>query len=52
MALSKVTRQKVLGKEVIVDVQFAKTSLPIVTLDKDFAERFLGFANCLKHSAK
>jgi hypothetical protein len=54
-------RQKVLGKEVVVDVQFAERSLPSVTLDKVFAECytgkvfaecFLGFAECLRHSTK
>jgi hypothetical protein len=34
-------RQKILGKEAIVDVQFVETSLPRVTVDKDFAESFL-----------
>jgi hypothetical protein len=43
-------RQKVLGKE--ADVQFAERSLPSVTLGKVFAECFLGFAECLRHSAK
>jgi hypothetical protein len=32
-------RQQVLDKEVIADVQFAWTSLPRVTLDKDFDAR-------------
>jgi hypothetical protein len=45
-------RQKVLGKEAVVDVQFAERFLPRVTLGKDFAECFLGFAECFKHSAK
>jgi hypothetical protein len=45
-------RQKVLDKEATADVQFAETSLPRVTLGKGFAECFLGFAECLKHSAK
>jgi hypothetical protein len=45
-------RQKVLGKEAVADVQFAERSLPSVTLDKHFAECFLGFAECLRHSAK
>ena len=45
-------RQKVLGKEAVTDVQFAERSLPRVTLDKDFAECFSGFAECFKHSAK
>jgi hypothetical protein len=35
-------RQKVLGKEAVVDVQFAERSLPSVTLGKVFAECFLG----------
>jgi hypothetical protein len=34
-------RQKVLDKEVVADVQFTETSLPRVTLGKDFAESFL-----------
>jgi hypothetical protein len=33
-------RQKVLGKEVVADVQFAERSLPSVTLGKAFAECF------------
>jgi hypothetical protein len=45
-------RQKVLGKEAVADVQFAERSLPSVTLGKVFAECFLGFAECLRHSAK
>jgi hypothetical protein len=45
-------RQKVLGKDVVADVQFAERSLPSVTLGKVFAECFLGFAECLRHSAK
>jgi hypothetical protein len=45
-------RQKVLGKEVVADVQFVERSLPSVTLGKVFAECFLGFAECLRHSAK
>jgi hypothetical protein len=45
-------RQKILGKEAVADVQFAERSLPSVTLDKVFAECFLGFAECLRHSAK
>jgi hypothetical protein len=56
MALGKVSlpsaRQKVLGKEAVADVQFAERSLPSVTLGKVFAECFLGFAECLRHSAK
>jgi hypothetical protein len=45
-------RQKVLGKEAIADVQFAERSLPSVTLDKVFAECFICFAECLRHSTK
>jgi hypothetical protein len=45
-------RQKVLGKEVVADVQFAERSLPSVTLGKAFAECKIAFAECLKHSAK
>jgi hypothetical protein len=33
-------RQKVLGKEVVDDVQFIETSLPSVTLGKEFVEYF------------
>jgi hypothetical protein len=33
-------QQKVLGKEVVVDVQFIETSLPSVTLGKEFVEYF------------
>jgi hypothetical protein len=45
-------RQKVLGKEVVVDVQFAERSLPSVTLGKGFAECTIAFAVCLRHTAK
>jgi hypothetical protein len=45
-------RQKILDKEVVADVQFIETSLPKVTLDRDFVESVLGFAECLKHLAK
>jgi hypothetical protein len=45
-------RQKVLGKEVVADVQFAERSLPSVTLGKGFAECKISFAECLRHSAK
>jgi hypothetical protein len=45
-------RQKVFDKEAIADVQLAETSLPRVTLDKDFAEYFPGFAESLKHLVK
>jgi hypothetical protein len=45
-------RQKVLGKEAVVDVQFAERSLPSVTLVKAFAECKISFAECLRHSAK
>jgi hypothetical protein len=41
-----------LGKEAIVDVQFAELYLPSFTLGKAFAECFLGFAECFKHSTK
>jgi hypothetical protein len=44
--------QKVLGKEVIADVQFTESSLPRVIVGKEFAKYFLGFADCLKHSTK
>jgi hypothetical protein len=47
-----IARQKVLGKEAVADVQFAERSLPSVTLGKVFAVCFLGFAECLRHSAK
>jgi hypothetical protein len=43
---------KVLGKEVVADVQFAEISLPSVTLGKTFTECFTGFAECFRHSAK
>jgi hypothetical protein len=33
-----------------ITVQFAERSLPSVTLGKLFAECFLGFAECLRHS--
>jgi hypothetical protein len=42
-------RQKVLGKETVVDGQFTDTFSPRVTLRKEFVEYFLGFA---EHSAK
>jgi hypothetical protein len=45
-------RQKVLGKEVVVDVHFTETSLPSVTLGKAFAECILGIAECFRHSTK
>jgi hypothetical protein len=45
-------RQKVLGKEVVADVQLAERSLPSVTLGKAFAECKITFAECLRHSAK
>jgi hypothetical protein len=45
-------RQKVLGKEAVADVQFVERSLPSVILGKVFAECFLGFAECLRHSTK
>jgi hypothetical protein len=45
-------RQKVLGKEVVADVQFTERSLPSVTLGKAFAECKIVFAECLRHSAK
>jgi hypothetical protein len=45
-------RQKVLGKEVVADVQFAEHSLSSVTLGKAFAECKIVFAECLRHSAK
>jgi hypothetical protein len=41
-----------IGKEVVADVQFIETSLPSVTLGKDFTECFSGFAECFRHSAK
>jgi hypothetical protein len=41
-----------LGKEVVVNVQFAELSWLSVTLGEAFAECFLGFAECFKHSAK
>jgi hypothetical protein len=44
--------RQVLGKETVADVQFAERSLLSVTLDKVFAECFLGFAECLRHLAK
>jgi hypothetical protein len=50
--LCRVPRQKVLGKEAVVDVQFAERSLPSVTLDKAFAECKIAFAVCLEHTAK
>jgi hypothetical protein len=45
-------RQKVLGKDAVADVQFAKRSLPSVTLGKAFAECKIAFAVCLRHTAK
>jgi hypothetical protein len=45
-------RQKVLGKEVVADVQFAERSLPSVTLVKAFAECKIAFVVCLRHTAK
>jgi hypothetical protein len=45
-------RQKVLGKEVVADVQFAERSLPSVTLGKVFAECKIAFAVCLRHTTK
>jgi hypothetical protein len=45
-------RQKVLGKEAVVDVQFAECSLPSVTLSKAFAECKIAFVECLRHSVK
>jgi hypothetical protein len=45
-------QKKVLGKKAVANVQFTKTSLPRVTLNKEFVECFLGFAKCLKHSTK
>jgi hypothetical protein len=45
-------RQKVLGKEVVADVQFTERSLPSVTLGKVFAECYSGFVECFQHSAK
>jgi hypothetical protein len=44
--------KKVLGKEVVADVQFVETSLPRVTLGKDFVDCFPDFAECLKRSTK
>jgi hypothetical protein len=41
-----------LGKEAIANVQFAKLSLPSVTLGKSFAECFPGFVECFRHSIK
>jgi hypothetical protein len=43
--------KKVLDKEA-ADVQFIESSLSRVTLGKVFAECFLGFTECLKHSTK
>jgi hypothetical protein len=37
----------VLGKKAAADVQFVETSVPRVTLDKEFAKCFLGFAKCV-----
>jgi hypothetical protein len=45
-------RQKVLGKDVVADVQFAERSLPSVTLGKAFAECKIAFAVCLRHTTK
>jgi hypothetical protein len=55
MALGKVFAEcptKVLGKEVVADVQFAERSLPSVTLGKAFAECKIAFVVCLRHTAK
>jgi hypothetical protein len=43
---------KVLGKKVVVDVQFVKLYLPSVTLGKTFAKCFTGFDECFRHSTK
>jgi hypothetical protein len=45
-------RQKILGKETIIDVQFTEPCLMSVTLGKDFVECFPEFAECFRHSAK
>jgi hypothetical protein len=45
-------RHKVLGKEAVADVQFIKSYLSSVTLDKKFDECYRGFAGCLQHLAK
>jgi hypothetical protein len=42
----------VLDKEAVADVQFAKLSLPSVTLGKAFAKYFTGFDKCFRHSTK
>jgi hypothetical protein len=45
-------RNKALGKETAAVVQVTETSLPRVTLDKEFGECFLYFSEWLRHSAK
>jgi len=44
-------RKKALGKAPFAVKGFAEWSLPSVTLGKDFAECYLGFAECIWHSA-
>jgi hypothetical protein len=44
--------RKNIGKEGFADVLFTEPSLSSVTLGKAFAECFLGFAECFRHSAK
>jgi hypothetical protein len=45
-------QEKVLDKEGFADVLFAEPFLPSATLGKRLCRVFLGFAKCLKHSAK
>jgi hypothetical protein len=49
---TKYLATKVLDKEAVADVQFAKLSLPSVTLGKAFAKYFTGFDKCFRHSTK
>ena len=46
------TLDKVFGKEVVADVQFAEHALSSVTLSNAFAECFTSFAECFEHSTK
>jgi hypothetical protein len=47
-----VTLDKDFVKCSIKSTWFAELSLPSVTLGKAFAECFLGFAECFRHSTK
>ena len=45
-------RKKALSKAPFAVRGFAELSLPSITLGKDFADCYLGFAECIWHSAK